>query len=222
MSDPLGQETHQDGQEKVAQYQHIQDQAQSKKQSDATYSQSVESQATQADVTPEGESTLSNQNPFESQVNQLQLELNATQQELTNQKESFLRLAAELENSRRRHAEEINKAHKYAIEGFAEALLPVKDSLEAALALKEQTLETLLEGVLATLRQLEHAFERGKVQAIYPKGEKFDPNRHQAVSAVPGNSQQPPVASNQVVDVMQKGYLLNERVLRPALVIVSQ
>lgn len=152
----------------------------------------------------------------------LQAQLSVALSDAEKNKEAMLRMAAEAENTRRRAAEEVSKAHKFAVEGFAEALLPVKDSLEAALALENQTPESLKEGVGATLRQLEAAFERNKVQVVDPKGEKFDPNQHQAVSMVPGNSVEPPVPSNHVVAVLQKGYLINDRVLRPALVAVAQ
>ncbi|HEX4878431.1 MAG TPA: nucleotide exchange factor GrpE [Limnobacter sp.] len=160
--------------------------------------------------------------PQADPVKQLQDELNAARDEVAKAKEVYLRLAADMENLRRRTQEDVAKAHKYAIEGFAEALLPVRDSLEMALALENQTLETLKEGVSATLRQLEAAFERGKVAVLNPVGEKFDPKAHQAVAMVPGNSVEPPVPANHVVAVLQKGYLLNERVLRPALVSVAQ
>ena len=133
-----------------------------------------------------------------------------------------MRLAADMENLRRRTQEDVAKAHKYAIESFAESLVPVRDSLEMALAVENQTPEALKDGVAATLRQLEAAFERGKVVVLNPVGEMFNPNQHQAVAMVPGDSVDPAVASNHVVAVLQKGYLINDRVLRPALVSVAQ
>ncbi|WP_370262491.1 nucleotide exchange factor GrpE [Limnobacter sp.] len=160
--------------------------------------------------------------PEADPVAQLQSQLDAAREEAAKAKEVYLRLAADMENLRRRTQEDVAKAHKYAIEGFAEALLPVRDSLEMALALENQTLDTLKEGVSATLRQLESAFERGKVVVLNPVGEKFDPNAHQAVAMVPGNSVDPAVPANHVVAVLQKGYLINDRVLRPALVSVAQ
>jgi len=123
---------------------------------------------------------------------------------------------------RKRHSQELANASKFAIEGFAEALLPVADSLEMALVLQEQTYEGLKSGVEVTLRQMQQAFDRGRMSAINPVGEKFDPNRHQAVSMVDGAAQDPAVASGHVVAVMQKGYLIGDRVLRPALVAVAQ
>jgi molecular chaperone GrpE len=131
--------------------------------------------------------------------------------------DAFLRAKAEAENTRRRAEEEMSKARKYAIESFAESLVPVKDSLEAAIAIQAATPEQLLEGVHATLRQLGAALERNKVVEIAPPaGTKFDPHQHQAISVVPADQE-----ANTVVAVLQKGYLIAERVLRPALVTVT-
>ncbi|HXZ09846.1 MAG TPA: nucleotide exchange factor GrpE [Paraburkholderia sp.] len=130
--------------------------------------------------------------------------------------ESFLRAKAETENVRRRAQEDVTKAHKFAIESFAEHLLPVLDSLEAALADNSGDLAKVREGVELTLRQLTGALEKGRVVAINPVGEKFDPHRHQAISMVPAD-QEP----NTVVAVLQKGYVIADRVLRPALVTVA-
>lgn len=160
--------------------------------------------------------------PVQDELSILRASLEHAHQEVEKSKEVYLRLAADMENLRRRTQEEVLKAHKFAIESFAESLLPVRDSLESALAVEGQTLEALREGVSATLRILESSFEKGKVVVLNPVGEKFDPNSHQAVSMVPGDSVDPPVPSNHVVAVLQKGYLINERVLRPALVAVAQ
>jgi molecular chaperone GrpE len=131
--------------------------------------------------------------------------------------DAYLRAKADAENTRRRAEDEIAKARKYAVEGFADSLLPVKDSLEAAIAIPDATPEQMLEGVHATLRQLGAALERNKVAEINPAaGTKFDPHQHQAISVVPA-SQEP----NTVVAVLQKGYLIADRVLRPALVTVA-
>ena len=141
-------------------------------------------------------------------------ELEAKHSELS---DAFLRAKAEAENARRRADEEIAKARKYAVEGFADSLLPVKDSLEAALAIPDAKPEQMLEGVHATLRQLVSALERNKVVEINPSaGTKFDPHQHQAISVVPA-AQEP----NTVVAVLQKGYSIADRVLRPALVTVA-
>lgn len=131
--------------------------------------------------------------------------------------DAYLRAKAETENVRRRGEEDVAKARRFAIEAFAESLLPVKDSLEAAVATPNATNEQLFEGVQATLRQLAGALERNRVMQVAPEtGEKFDPHQHQAISVVPAE-QEP----NTVVTLLQKGYLINERVLRPALVIVA-
>jgi molecular chaperone GrpE len=131
--------------------------------------------------------------------------------------DAYLRAKADAENTRRRAEEEMSKARKFAIESFAESLLPVKDSLEAAIGIQNATPEQLLEGVHATLRQLAQALERNKVVEINPvAGTKFDPHQHQAISMVPAEQD-----ANTVVAVLQKGYLIAERVLRPALVTVS-
>jgi molecular chaperone GrpE len=131
--------------------------------------------------------------------------------------DAFLRAKAEAENTRRRAEEEVSKARKFAVEGFAESLLPVKDSLEAAISIPNATPEQLLEGVHATLRQLSQALERNRVVVIAPPaGTKFDPHQHQAISVVPAEQD-----AGTVVAVLQKGYLIAERVLRPALVTVA-
>ena len=136
---------------------------------------------------------------------------------LSESSDAFLRAKAEAENTRRRADEEVSKARKYAIEAFAESMLPVKDSLEAAVAMPEAKLEQVLEGVHATLRQLSAALERNKVLVISPPaGTKFDPHQHQAISMVPAEQD-----ANTVVAVLQKGYVIAERVLRPALVTVA-
>lgn len=131
--------------------------------------------------------------------------------------DAWLRAKAEGENIRRRAQEDITKAAKFAAEKFAQAMLPVKDSLEAALAVENQSLESLREGVELTLRQLVSAFESAGLAEEQPAGQKFDPNRHQAISAQEADGE-----PNTVINVLQKGYLLNERVIRPALVIVSK
>ncbi len=131
--------------------------------------------------------------------------------------DQYLRAKAEAENARRRAEEEISKARKFAVESFAESLLPVADSLTAGLAIQEATREQLREGSEATLKQLKSALERHKVIEIAPaQGSKFDPHQHQAISMVPADQE-----ANTVVAVLQKGYLIADRVLRPALVTVA-
>ena len=137
--------------------------------------------------------------------------------DLAKAKEDFLRAKAETENVRRRAQDDIAKAHKYSVENFAEALVPVKDSLDAALADTSGSVEALRNGVELTLKQLQAAFDKGKVVMLDPAGEKFDPAKHQAISMVEAEGE-----PNRVVTVLQKGYLIFDRVLRPALVTVSK
>jgi molecular chaperone GrpE len=141
----------------------------------------------------------------------------ALEAELSHARDEFLRAKAETENVRRRAQDDIAKTHKYASESFAEALLPVKDSLEAALADTSGAFDTLKSGVELTLKQLSQAFEKGRVQELNPAGQKFDPHKHQAISMVDSE-----LEANHVVGVLQKGYQIHERVLRPALVTVSK
>jgi molecular chaperone GrpE len=144
-------------------------------------------------------------------------QLSELQAELSTLNDAFLRAKAEAENVRRRAEEEVSRARKFAVESFAESLLPVMDSLQAAIATPDAKTETVLEGVHATLRQLTAALERNRVVEVAPPaGTKFDPHQHQAISVVP--AEQDP---NTVVAVLQKGYLIADRVLRPALVTVA-
>lgn len=143
--------------------------------------------------------------------------LRAAEQKASEHHDAWLRAKAEGENIRRRAQEDISKASKFAAEKFASAMLPVRDSLEAALATENQTLEKLREGVELTLKQLNSAFEGAAISEENPLGTKFDPNKHQAIGAVESDAE-----PNTVVMVLQKGYTLHERVLRPALVQVAQ
>lgn len=145
-------------------------------------------------------------------------QLQAAEQRAADLQDAFMRARAEGENIRRRAQEDITKAHKFAIEGFAESLLPVKDSLEMALKVENPSLESLKEGVEMTLKQLSAAFERNRLLEVTPaQGEKLDPNKHQAVSVVPADQE-----ANTVVTVLQKGYMIADRLLRPAIVTVAQ
>jgi molecular chaperone GrpE len=154
-------------------------------------------------------------------LSQLQAEMAALKARNTELTEQFLRAQADIQNTRRRAEEEMSKARKFAVESFAESLLAVADSLEAGLAIKEATPQQIREGAEATLNQLKSVLERNKVIEIDPQpGDKFDPHQHQAISVVPlppGSTQEP----NTVVNVLQKGYLIAERILRPALVTVA-
>ena len=132
-------------------------------------------------------------------------------------KEDWLRAKADADNAQRRAQEDVTKAHKYSTEAFASELLAVKDSLDAALTVENTSIESFKQGVELTARQLETVFEKFAIRSLDPAGQKFDPHRHQAISQV--ESEQEP---NSVTAVLQKGYTLHDRVLRPALVIVAK
>ena len=132
-------------------------------------------------------------------------------------RDAWLRARAECDNVRKRAQADIANAHKYALESFAAALVPVRDSLEAALTADKSTAGALRQGVELTLKQLDSAFDKFAIKEVNPVGEKFDPHKHQAMTTVESDK-----APNTVVHVLQKGYLLNDRVLRPALVTVSK
>jgi len=131
--------------------------------------------------------------------------------------DAWLRARAEADNIRKRAQTEIASAHKFALENFASELLPVKDSLEAALATENATVESMKAGAELTLKQLAAVFDRFHITEVNPLGQKFDPHRHQAISM-----QQSDAEPNTVVQVLQKGYLLHDRVIRPALVVVAK
>jgi len=149
-------------------------------------------------------------------------ELQAARQKAAENYDLYLRARADLDNARRRALEEIARTQKFAIESFAESMLPVADSLERALEAGASDPEQLREGVRITLRQLHAAFDRVRITEINPVGEKFDPHRHQAISTVPVKQGEGALEPNRVVTVLQKGWMIADRVLRPALVTVSQ
>jgi molecular chaperone GrpE len=155
---------------------------------------------------PQGESTV----PLEEL-------LRSAEAKAAEHHDAWLRAKAEAENIRRRAQEDISKAHKFGVEKLATDLLPVKDSLEAALAAEKDTAESLRAGVELTLRQLETVFERQSLKEINPVGQKFDPHQHQAISMLPSDKE-----PNTVINVLQKGYQLHDRVVRPALVTVAK
>jgi len=147
----------------------------------------------------------------------LQEALQAAQAQVQEHYDNLLRAQAEMENVRRRAQDEVAKARKFGIESFAEGLVPVKDSLEAALSQTEQTADDMRAGIESTLKQLVSAFDRNHLTEIAPAaGDKFDPHHHQAIATVPAEQE-----ANTVVAVLQKGYLIADRVLRPALVTVA-
>jgi len=181
-------------------------------------------QASEADAVPEAGEAQNDLFQDEGLVSlgdagqqDLDAQLSGAQEEIARYHDELLRARAEIENVRRRAQEDVAKARKFGTESFAESLIPVRDSLEAALALSDQTAEAWKEGVEATLRQLNGAFERNQMREVAPEGgDKFDPHFHQAISSVPSE-----LPAGSVVQVLQKGYTLADRVLRPALVTVS-
>jgi molecular chaperone GrpE len=151
-------------------------------------------------------------------LNELEQQLSATEAKLAEMHDAFMRAKAEGENIRRRAQEDISKAHKFAVESFAEALLPVRDSLEMALKVDTPTIESLKEGVEMTLKQMTSAFEKNRLVEVMPAvGDKLDPMKHQAVAVVPAEQE-----ANTVVNVLQKGYMIADRLLRPAIVTAAQ
>jgi molecular chaperone GrpE len=155
--------------------------------------------------------------PADPCIAELESRAAAAEAEAARLNDEYLRARAETENARRRAVEDVAKAHRYGIESFATSLLAVRDSLEAALVVPSPTVESLRQGVDITAKQLTVAFEKAAVKEVSPLGEKFDPHRHQALSQV--ESDQP---ANTVVAVVQKGYVLHDRVIRPALVMVAR
>jgi molecular chaperone GrpE len=153
----------------------------------------------------------------DGRIAELEAKLATATAEVEKLRNDWLRAKADTENVRRRGAEDVAKAHKFGIEGFASALLAVKDSLDAAMTVENTSIESFKEGVELTVRQFDAVFEKFDIESLSPQGEKFDPHKHQAISQV--ESDQEP---NTVVSVLQKGYLIHDRVLRPALVIVAK
>jgi molecular chaperone GrpE len=174
---------------------------------------------TDADFT--GGADTASQPPYEGdpegRVAELETQLAAARAEADKNRDEWLRAKAETENVRRRGQEDVAKAHRFGLDSFSSALLPVKDSLDAALTVENTSIESFKEGVELTAKQLDSVFEKFAIREIPALGEKFDPHRHQAIGQV--ESEQEP---NTVVTVLQKGYTLNDRVLRPALVMVAK
>lgn len=151
-------------------------------------------------------------------LNELEQQLSATEAKLAEMHDAFMRAKAEGENIRRRAQEDVSKAHKFAVESFAEAMLPVRDSLEMALKVETPSIESLKEGVEMTLKQMTAAFEKNRLVEVMPAvGDKLDPMKHQAVAVVPADQE-----ANTVVNVLQKGYMIADRLLRPAIVTAAQ
>jgi molecular chaperone GrpE len=179
----------------------------------------MQDQENQPSQNPEVEQVEAQTTPAEAPaMSDLEAQLSATEAKLAEMHDAFMRAKAEGENIRRRAQEDVAKAHKFAVESFAEAMVPVKDSLEMALKVETPTIESLKEGVEMTLKQLNSAFERNRLIEVMPAaGDKLDPNKHQAVAMVPAEQE-----ANTVVAVLQKGYMIADRLLRPAIVTAAQ
>lgn len=166
---------------------------------------------------PQGRPSTGEPETAEGRLAELEAQLAQARAEADKLREDWLRAKADTENIRRRGQEDVAKAHRFGVEGFASALLAVKDSLDAALTVENTSIESFKEGVEITAKQLDSVFDKFAIRTVDPLGEKFDPHRHQAISQVESDKE-----PNTVVTVLQKGYLLHERVLRPALVVVSK
>ncbi len=167
----------------------------------------------QTEAQPETAETQATSDVMPSMEEQLQ----AAERKAQEHYDAWMYAKAEGENIRRRAAEDISKAQKFAVERFSNEMLAVMDSLQAALAVENSTIENFKSGMELTQKQLSNVFEKFNISEINPVGEKLDPHKHQAISMV--DSDQP---ANTVVSVMQKGYALNDRILRPALVLVAK
>lgn len=179
----------------------------------ATLNQAQSFQSAEVDVNEELAALYAQVEDLKAQV----AEIDSLKTKNTELSDQFLRAKADADNARRRADDDVAKARKFGIEGFAQDLLAVADSLEAALMIESATSEQLLEGTQATQKQLHSVFERNKLHAIVPEvGTKFDPNLHQAISAVQSEQE-----SGTVVSVLQKGYAITDRILRPALIVVA-
>jgi molecular chaperone GrpE len=180
--------------------------------------ENTQDQESQAGVSAQEQKVDAAEKPAETAPPGLEEQLANAIAKAAEMQDAFLRAKADAENIRRRAQEDISRAHKYAVESFAEAMVPVKDSLETALQIETPSIESLKQGVDMTLKQLVSAFEKNKLLEIHPKpGDKLDPMKHQAISMVPAK-QEP----NTIVTVLQKGYMIADRLLRPALVTVAQ
>jgi len=178
--------------------------------------QELEQKVDAGETAPESPPPEASAPPLDTQPS-LEEALKAAELKAAEHHDAWLRAKAETENVRRRAQEDVAKAHKFAVEKFAGELLAVKDSLEAALANETQTVEALKAGVELTLKQLAAAFEKSAIKELNPLGEKFDPHFHQAIAMVDAEQE-----ANTVVSVLQKGYALHDRILRPALVTVAK
>ena len=151
----------------------------------------------------------------------VEMQLAKAQETIKDYWDQMMRLRAEIDNNRKRAERDIESAHKYALKSFVENLLPVIDSMEmgqTAASADNATLESIREGTALTMNMLIHVMEKNGLEQIDPLGENFDPEKHQAISMIEAEGAEP----NTVVDVMQKGFLLNDRLVRPAMVVVAK
>jgi molecular chaperone GrpE len=168
---------------------------------------------------PETPNPQAEGSPVSAEEKTLDRLLAEAQSRIDEQKEAWMRAVAEAENIRKRAQADVQAAHKFGVERMAESLLPVMDSLEATLAAAEGTPQALRDGVALTQKQLKAAFQKVNLAEIVPEvGERFDPHKHQAMAAVEAENAEP----NSIVAVMQKGYRLHDRILRPALVPIAK
>jgi len=184
--------------------------------SETEQNQEIEAEIEEASVESEAESTESG----ELSVEVLQEKLAEAEAKAEENLDQLMRARAEMENIRRRSERDLSNAHKYALEKFAQELLPVIDSMEmgAAAAMDENAdVSKLREGTEMTLKMFETAIDKFGIKSVHPHGEAFNPEHHQAMTMIDSAEHEP----NMIIDVMQKGYMLNERLVRPAMVVVS-
>ncbi len=192
------------------------DQVQEQAQSNCENQEAAQSEASSEQATAAAEPQTTQEAAVEPSVEEL---LEAAKAENAKLQDLYMRALAEMENSRRRAEEAVEKAHKFGVEKFAKNMLPVLDSLEKALELAGEERNPMIEGIEATYRQMVQAMQQSGMTEINPVGEKFDPAVHQAIAMVPAQADQ---VSGQVAQVFQRGWLINGRVLRAAMVSVIQ
>lgn len=192
------------------------DQVQEQAQSNCENQEAAQSEASSEQATAAAEPQTTQEAAVEPSVEEL---LEAAKEENAKLQDLYMRALAEMENSRRRAEEAVEKAHKFGVEKFAKNMLPVLDSLEKALELAGEERNPMIEGIEATYRQMVQAMQQSGMTEINPVGEKFDPAVHQAIAMVPAQADQ---VSGQVAQVFQRGWLINGRVLRAAMVSVIQ
>ena len=185
---------------------------------DSTVTDQASNQTSDQHIEQDQNTESASDNNAELSVEQLQQALQEALEKSTANWELYARSVAELENVKRRAEKDVQSAHKFALEKFGNDLLAVKDSLELGLSVEDADAEKLREGTDLTLKMLTQVLVKFNIIEVNPVGESFDPNHHQAITMQPSAEHEP----NTVISVMQKGYLLNDRLLRPAMVIVSK